>query len=220
MLKAGLLNPLVGIPTKGPSGDRTRFIGRSPTVTWRPSGAMRQPLGRRVIPSPRCPGHTGAVGPRCASGESAAAPTTIPKTTSAPALRIRSSCLGSARCFTRCGVISENEVVEALDVALDEVRAFVEVRVVEPVANAFHDERRLLDIDLPVGIHRAARASRHDRIQRRRIAAATVSFLLRADLLQPFRERAHQDRGAAAGMLLVVTEREIQFHLTLLLAGA
>ena len=34
-----------------PTGQRT-LIGRSPTVTCRPSGAMRQPLGSSVTPLP------------------------------------------------------------------------------------------------------------------------------------------------------------------------
>ena len=44
-------------------------------------------------------------------------------------------------------VVAEHEVVQPLDVAIDEVRPFVEVGVVETVADPFQHERRLLDVD-------------------------------------------------------------------------
>src|SRR6188474_1713101 len=123
---------------------------------------MRQPLGRSVTPAPCRPGQTGAVGPRCASGESDTIATRMPNNTSAPALRMHMPPAGSAHRFPRSRVISENDIVEALDVAPDEIRPFVEIGVVQAVANAFEHKGRLLDVHLAIGTDRAALAAGDD----------------------------------------------------------
>src|SRR5438067_1845231 len=60
--------------------------GRSPTVTCRPAGASRDPLGKSVVPSDSAPGEAGAAG-----GLSARARTAHPAAASArmPSARVR-----------------------------------------------------------------------------------------------------------------------------------
>src|SRR5258708_39638976 len=96
MLGAGFDQREVEMARNRPSGDGTRFIGRPPTVRWRPAGAIRQPLGGSVTPSPLPPGHTGAVGPRWASGETAATITTAANVASTADPRIGFSLAGVA----------------------------------------------------------------------------------------------------------------------------
>src|SRR5213076_2708285 len=71
------------------------------------------------------------------------------------------SCLRATACL---GVISENDVVQAFDIGLDEIGAFVQIGLVEEVADALEEERRLLDVDFAVGIDRAAFAAGDDPI--------------------------------------------------------
>src|SRR4051812_39563832 len=94
--------------------------------------------------------------------------------------------------LARSGVISENDVVQTFDVAADEIRAFVEIRVVEAVTNALEDERGLLDVDLAVRIDGAALAARHDPIQRHRISRARVGLVTCRNVGEPRRQGAQE----------------------------
>src|SRR5205085_9906339 len=86
---AGFAHPLVEIAMNRPSGEGTRFIGKPPTNTCRPSGEMRHPFGSSVTPLPSYPGLAGGAASRCASVGSVAANTTAPKLKRKPDVRMQ-----------------------------------------------------------------------------------------------------------------------------------
>src|SRR5689334_18238812 len=65
-VRVGRVHPLLVITRNRPSGDGAMFSGRSPTATCLPVGAIRQPLGRSVLPLLR-PGHAVGTAPRWAT---------------------------------------------------------------------------------------------------------------------------------------------------------
>src|SRR5262245_27864581 len=67
-VSVGLDQPLLLTMACRPSAVSTIDIGKSPTITLCPAGAMRQPLGSSVTPRPLTPGHSGGAPARWATG--------------------------------------------------------------------------------------------------------------------------------------------------------
>jgi hypothetical protein len=150
MLSAGFDQPLVVMARNRPSGEATRFHREIADADVTPFRRDAPAVGeeRDAIASVAGPDRRSRSGlrqrrqRRGRDHESKHHEPDVP--THPPSLR-------DSRGMARSGVISENDVVQAFDVALHEIRAFVEVRVVETVANAFQDEAGLLHVHLAVG---------------------------------------------------------------------
>src|SRR5690349_2194315 len=129
-----------------PSGERTRFSGRSPIARWRPAGAMRQPFGRSVSPPPSAPGTSVGAAPRAMTAAAARADRTRVKRPAASTRRR----MGSPRDAVRLSI--RRRVGQELFGELADAGGDADARqVAELTTKAFHRHDGLGHGAMPAG---------------------------------------------------------------------